>query len=693
MDKKETATAMTTTIEELKESADLPAIVEMLTGEPKRNGSYHCPICGSGSGPHHTPALSIDPKMGLKHWHCFACERQGDVFDLAGWILGDGERMVEDFMEQRQQVETWIDELGLGSEGGTGFDVAGTRGLPVSGLEASVLYVEDCRRAIEDPDAVSYLGSRGIGLEDARRLGLGYDAARRRVVIPFPGVFGYHIDRSIDGGADHKYDKPRGVTQPIWNPGALEGDVIVVVEGPLDAISLDLAGFGGRVVALCGTAWRSLLSELRARNWRGSVLVALDADDVGTQAGDDFVGNLLESRIAAAKLDTWERRGAKDASELWARDPDALRDAMASDLEAGVQSARENLLRAGEKEYTEIMGRLHAVDAATALRNVLELASPIIPVQTGFEGLDNVLGGGLGPGLYVLGAVSSIGKTTFVGQMAEVIATTHHPVLFVTLEQSADEMAAKSVSRWMSERPWPDGKHRDQGAWNLMRPSWRNGPDTDSRTRVRIREACESLERDLGGRLQYVVGDSEPSVADVSAVAFHMRDRYGVPPVIFIDYLQLLRTPDDSLSTKQAVDRNVFALRRLARDLWTPVVAISSLNRASYSGAVTMEAFKESGSIEYSSDVLLGIQPFGMGAELEKKSEQGAKREGKKMINDAKSEADRKVEVTVLKNRWGRCTGYKNGIAMVYHAIGNYFKETNPLMEFKPNFLNPSSRS
>jgi replicative DNA helicase len=72
-----------------------------------------------------------------------------------------------------------------------------------------------------------------------------------------------------------------------------------------------------------------------------------------------------------------------------------------------------------------------------------------------------------------------------------------------------------------------------------------------------------------------------------------------------------------------------------------------------------MEAFKESGAIEYSSDVLIGLQLKGAG---EKNFD----------ANEAKRKDPREIELVILKNRNGR-TGGK--IIFNYYPLFNYFRE------------------
>ncbi len=49
------------------------------------------------------------------------------------------------------------------------------------------------------------------------------------------------------------------------------------------------------------------------------------------------------------------------------------------------------------------------------------------------------------PGLYVLGAISSLGKTTFCGQMADQLAFVGEHVLYFSLEQTRLELVTKGL--------------------------------------------------------------------------------------------------------------------------------------------------------------------------------------------------------------------------------------------------------
>ena len=77
--------------------------------------------------------------------------------------------------------------------------------------------------------------------------------------------------------------------------------------------------------------------------------------------------------------------------------------------------------------------------------------------------------------------------------------------------------------------------------------------------------------------------------------------------IVIIDYLQYIRVSHNS-SDKQNIDIIVKKLKALSKSAEASIIAISSLNRANYSNSIDMESFKESGGIEYTSDILIGLE-------------------------------------------------------------------------------------
>ncbi len=87
------------------------------------------------------------------------------------------------------------------------------------------------------------------------------------------------------------------------------------------------------------------------------------------------------------------------------------------------------------------------------------------------------------------------------------------------------------------------------------------------------------------------------------------------------------------------------------------MIAISSFNRANYKTDVTFEAFKESGAIEYTADVVLALQ---------------LRKNGDEDINKLKNQEPRPLELVLLKNRRGKAYDV---ISLDYWPKQNYFVE------------------
>jgi len=130
----------------------------------------------------------------------------------------------------------------------------------------------------------------------------------------------------------------------------------------------------------------------------------------------------------------------------------------------------------------------------------------------------------------------------------------------------------------------------------------------------------------------------------------------GQRPVIVIDYLQILAPYEIRATDKQNTDKAVLELKRISRDYKIPVIGISSFNRDNYTAPVNMAAFKESGAIEYSSDVLIGLQYTGMDyqeGEADKAREKRIRELIKSNEAAAKEGKGQEIDLKVLKNRNG----------------------------------------
>lgn len=247
-------------------------------------------------------------------------------------------------------------------------------------------------------------------------------------------------------------------------------------------------------------------------------------------------------------------------------------------------------------------------------------------ISTGFPYLNQLLDGGLYPSLITLGAVTSTGKTTLGLQIMDNIAAAGKDVIIFSLEMSRFELIAKSISR-LSFKEAP----RKSDAFTTRQLLDYDSYNQYSTERLLLIE--KSKQRYFDEIAPHVFIREALGTMDVDKMreilAAHV-NQTGTAPVVLVDYIQLMAPPRKitrNLTDKQVIDNNVMSLKQISRDFNTPVIGISSLNRAAYStrgnnqkqtqgqtpqmknadNKVTLTDFKESGAIEYSSDVLLGL--------------------------------------------------------------------------------------
>lgn len=259
-------------------------------------------------------------------------------------------------------------------------------------------------------------------------------------------------------------------------------------------------------------------------------------------------------------------------------------------------------------------------------------------VRTGFNKLDNLLNGGLPNGLITLGAIPSLGKTTFALQVADNMASMENTkVLFFSLEMTRFDIISKSLSRLSYLTDELENYTFD----DLLS----NNDDVDFTT---LLSKYEPIANNL-----YTI-DYIYDIRDIEAFIRQFNDLHKNENIIvIIDYLQYILCGNNG-NDKQVIDTITKRLKELAKDLNICIIEISSLNRTNYSGSITMESFKESGSIEYTSDILMGLEYVNNGAN---EREYEAKRN------------PRKIALSVIKNRYGALGKINFDFYTTYHTF------------------------
>lgn len=612
----------------------------------KSGKGYICPICGSGSGRHGT---GITTRDGV-HFTCWrGCYVSKNLVDIIGIKYG-----VKDW---KAKVEKASEEYGIRLENFSSFTDKQKKSDVGSKIED---YSEFFKESYAHRLASNYLQSRGISLEVQERFGIGFcekwqspTALKKgysspetpRVIIPTSLESYVAIDVrnresltekekgfvKVKEGKAHLFalDDCKNITEPLF-----------VVEGEIDALSIfEVEHYA---VGLGSTSnYRRIIEEVKGRKLTMPLLIAMDSDVSGQQTAEKIIKELSELHFDCYKVNINGKY--KDANEF-----------LMSDRE-GFKKAVEKAIGIPKAEYVKNNSASYFLkefaDGISRKANMPNTA-------TGFEKLDAELDGGLYEGLYIIGAISSLGKTTYCLQMADQIAKSGKDVMIFTLEMSGSELVAKSLSRMTAEialqRKLPISLSKTvRGITNAKLY------DRYSSEELELIYTSIAEYEEFANHVFINEGVGDIGVEQIrKAVEKHIRRTNNVP-IVLVDYIQILSPYNERGTDKQNIDKSVLELKRISRDYKLPVIGISSFNRENYKLEVSMQAFKESGAIEYSSDVLIGLQLYGIGSN-------GFN------VDEARTKNPRQVELRILKNRNGKVGGK---IRLDYYTQFNYFLE------------------
>lgn len=640
----------------------LTEYVETLTDHSAKGNrkAYVCPLCGSGKGRNKTGAFTIT-KDGLS-WKCFACDRGGDTLDLIGYVeditdyssklkrageLFNLDIDIEAPVEYQKQ-----DKIGQNTHTNTSMHID-------KGTKTNYHYFyEEASKHIKETD---YPTKRGLSEEILDRFNIGYVenwkhpnapesvTGSPRLIIPVTQT-SYLARDTRDNIPDNQkqYSKLKVGGSNIYNSIAFTNNAdkpIFIVEGEIDALSI--MEVGGVAVGLGSISnAEKLVNMLDGKKLERPLILALDNDSRGRQAQDKLAELLRANKIPyiTAELTTQD---AKDPNDMLVRDR--------GDFEARVKNAINDASDDKEK-YLATSTDKYIQDFLDGIADSVNTPS----ISTGFPILDKCLDGGFYEGLYIVGAISSLGKTTLVTQIADQVASKGHDVLIFSLEMARSEIMAKSISRHTIMEVLQTGEDT-KNAKTVRGVTSGNRYEKYSNTE---KELIKNAVQTYSGYAKHIY--ITEGVGDVGAQQIRetveKHTRYtGNTPLVIVDYLQILAPYNERATDKQNTDKAVMELKRISRDFKTPVIGISSFNRDNYNNAVSMQAFKESGAIEYSSDVLIGLQLKGAGDKDFDPTE-------------AKKKNPREVELVILKNRNGQ-TGAK--VPFEFYPMFNYFVEND----------------
>lgn len=445
----------------------------------------------------------------------------------------------------------------------------------------------------KDPTGLEYLQTIGITRDTAEAYQIGYDEEKQCIIFP-----------TRSGAVCYKTTGELAEVGPgVFNERALtsRASEIFITYEPMEAAAILEQGYTALSVN-SDTGERRLADLIRRRRPIGTVILTIKSNQILEalkESGADyyqFASNILE------------------------------------DLKAGILERNLEKVTKAAARPDNITDYINSEDFTNDCKTYSHVT------HTGYKELDAKFDGFRPGELYTIAAMPALGKTTFVLQMADQIAAAGDDVLFISLEQSKHEIASKSICRTLAQRGTPRKRS------DIM---------AGSRDPI-IKDAVNEYLKKIGSKLTVKQGNFGFTVNDVIDTIKGYIRKTGVKPIVIIDYLQILQPAEQRRGTKETVDDNITTLKRSARELQVPMVIISSINRSNYLMPVNYESLKESGSIEFSSTAVWGLDLSCLyEEELFFKDKEKNIIEKRNRINAAENEVPRRVTFKCLKNRHG----------------------------------------
>ena len=575
--------------------------------------------------------------------YCRGCKVKYSVFDLVA--MEAGLNTETDFAAVKAKVEQILFPTGL-----TGYDdlPAPAPQKGANPLSSKAVYlttgcdplpidegIQDSQRDFtkeyliwqEAVDQTNYWEQRGITQDTIKRYRLGYNPKQKAVTIPCTPYYwtARRIDAELTGSPKYN-NPPRPNKVDLFNEAALDQlQPVFITEGAINALSILQEGF--QALAMNNSEPANLIRAIEKRDNLPTLILCLDPDKAGRETTQKLIDhfNVQNKRPNIRLFNANFPERYEDANSMLKLHKNDFRPLFNDFIEKALKD-----------EHAEFYQNnvLHHLD------NFIGQKISNVFCPTGFKDFDEYLHGGLHAGLVVLGAESGLGKTSFALQIANNNAAAGRPVLFFTMEQSINELIMKTIS-FHSESQLTFYDVLDVASGNFK---------TDDQ--YKVYEAAADKLYSYGKHL-FVMEKTRP-VKDIGKEIFRFAAVVGQPPLVIVDYLHKIPAPECQYDRRMGIDANIGLLKHLSVHYDIPVLVISSVNRTNYGCDITEAAFKESGEIEFTADLLLGLQWECLEKEKSGKSNPEFDNAGEK------ARSPRKVQIKVIKARSGEGGGRFN---------------------------------
>lgn len=610
------------------------------------------------------PSMSYDDRRNIVK--CFSCNSSYDLISLYA---------LDNNLDNSKDFKRIIDELALKYNISVKSNKNDTlkkgimRNYANEKKEDFTKYINKCKKDIDKTD---YLLKRGISDKLQKKYNIGYDIKERMLVLPISK--NCYLGRYTDDTKGFKHHKPKGTTNEIFNGDYLKNSdfktIIWVCEAIIDALSLEEINENIKAISLNSINNASqLVQEAKDNNFKGVFMLALDTDINGIRASEDLKEELeaigIKAYIFNTNIDKYNVY-LDDGNTIKNKDINEWLLSSKEKLKNNVTSLNDMLLNGLEQKAIKIYQQENVLNYLNVFNEMIKDNENNKPLSTGIKSLDEALEGGFyKKNLVILGAISSLGKTTLALQIADNVARGGKDVLIFSLEMSKEELIAKSLSR----NSYLKAYNRHYTALALTTREILKGigtnddiPNNSQRQEI-YKEAYEDYKDNIASNI-YITECNDNIDINIATINEKIKNHIAITnnkPLVVIDYLQIIQNQDKGLTDKQVIDRIVTSLKRIARDNDITIFLISAFNRANYTKEANLSSFRDSSTIEYTSDVLLSLQLSRL---------DGITDDNKDInLNQEQQKDERELTLKVLKNRNGRITDVKD---IKFYAKYNY---------------------
>lgn len=295
------------------------------------------------------------PASNTGRWLCRQCQRTGDGIDLVRELKGVGYREACELLRIAPKGGKLSPLAWQRRETPAAASPACDRLPSPTWQEQALIFLERARQSLGRPEALQELKRRGLTLQEAQALGLGWS-------------LGEWHERTAWGLLEGKRMRlARGLVVPVWRGGKLlrlkirradeteaaqfgkwqavagggngplvvgkAGAPVVVLEAEIDALAV-FVGLGGACVAV-GLGSAANRPTVESEPWLRSaprILVALDRDEAGAKAAAWWIDHYKNAI-------RWGAAGAKSPGDM---PRDALRLWYAAGLQAQADAAKSS---------------------------------------------------------------------------------------------------------------------------------------------------------------------------------------------------------------------------------------------------------------------------------------------------------------------------------------------------------------